>query len=86
MNFSPSYSKLGKIWEHFPSYSLYKGIIGTCKSQYRRIIGKCKSQDRGVIETRKIHQLGLLLGHANRTEGKFLRPGKPFIDFIGEIM
>ena len=61
------FPKLGTIWEHFPSYSLYRGIIGTCESQYRGIIGTCKSQYRGiigtcksqytgVIETRKIHQ------------------------------
>lgn len=65
--FPKLFPKLGTIWEHFPSYSLYRGIIGTCesqyrgiigtcKSQYREIIGTCKSQYRGVIETRKIHQ------------------------------
>lgn len=43
--FPKLFPKLGTIREHFPSYSLYRGIIGTCKSQYR-----------GVIETRKIHQ------------------------------
>lgn len=40
----------------FPSYSLYRGIIGTCESQYRGITGTCKSQYTGVIDTRKIHQ------------------------------
>ena len=65
--FPKLFPKLGTIWEHFPSYSLYRGIIGTCESQYRGIIGTCKSQYRGiigtcksqytgVIETRKIHQ------------------------------
>ena len=43
--FPKLFPKLGTIWEHFPSYSQYRGIIGTCKSQYT-----------GVIETRKIHQ------------------------------
>ena len=54
--FPKLFPKLGTIWEHFPSYSLYRGIIGTCESQYRGITGTCKSQYTGVIDTRKIHQ------------------------------
>ena len=50
-------SKVGNNMGTFPkSYSLYRGIIGTCESQYRGITGTCKSQYTGVIDTRKIHQ------------------------------
>ena len=58
--FPKLFPKLGTIWEHFPSYSLYRGIIGTCESQYRGIIGTCKSQYRGIIGTCKSHIRELL--------------------------
>ena len=58
--FPKLFPKLGTIWEHFPSYSLYRGIIGTCKSQYRGIIGTCKSQYRGIIGTCKSQYRGII--------------------------
>ena len=76
--FPKLFPKLGTIWEHFPSYSLYRGIIGTCESQYRGIIGTCKSQYRELLRQEKSIKW-LLLGHTNPTEGKFLRHGKPFM-------
>ena len=44
----------------FPSYSLYREIIGTCESQYRGIIGTCESQYRGIIGTCKSQYRGII--------------------------